>query len=180
VTDLLARQTNGGVILTWTAPSSVATLTNLDIRYDTSPFNILSWNHRSRVEWLTDPGLPGMTQTAIVTGLAPNTNYYFSIRVQDSNGQWSTMSSMTFSTTGDSTYTVNLAWTPSPDAAVVKYYIFKGTESRSYSDSIDVGNTTSCSIAGLEWGVVYYYTATAAVTNGVQSVYANEIRYSRP
>jgi hypothetical protein len=62
----------------------------------------------------------------------------------------------------------------------VKYYIFKGTESRSYSDSIDVGNTTSCSIAGLEWGVVYYYTATAAVTNGVQSVYANEIRYSRP
>ncbi len=40
VMDLSASSTNGGTVLAWTAPtpSGVTTLSSIDVRYDTSPY----------------------------------------------------------------------------------------------------------------------------------------------
>ena len=70
-----------------------------------------------------------------------------------------------------------LAWDP-PDIStdVTGYMIHYGTEAGSYSQSIDVGNTTSYTVSNLIAGQTYYFAVTA-YNNDVrdQSTYSNEV-----
>ena len=183
VMNLSAISTNGGTVLTWTAPtpSGVTTLSSIDVRYDTSPINTLNWASKTRVVWLTDPGTPGTVQMAVVTSLTPNTTYYFAIKVQDSMGSWSTMSNLAMVSTGGSTYTVTLAWDPSPDATMTNYNIYVGTASGTYDVGTNlVGNVTSGAVTGLAWGTIYYYAVIASDANGIQGYFSNEVVCHQP
>ena len=182
VMDLSTSSTNGGTVLTWTAPtpSGVTTLSSIDVRYGTSPINTLNWASKTRVAWLTSPGTPQTVQTATVTSLTPNTTYYFAVKVQDSAGSWSTMSNLAMVSTGGATYTVMLAWDPSASSYVTSYNIYVGTASATYTNVISTGNVTLATVTGLAWGVTYYYAATAVDINGVESDFSNEISYKRP
>lgn len=182
IMDLSAISTNGGTVLTWTAPtpSGVTTLSSIDVRYDTSPITTLNWASKTRVAWLTSPGTPHTVQTATVTSLTPNTTYYFAIKVQDSTGSWSTMSNLAMVSTGGATYTVILAWDPSMSSSVSSYNIYVGTASATYTNVISTGNVTLGTVTGLVWGVTYYYAATAVDTNGLETDFSNEISYKRP
>jgi class 3 adenylate cyclase len=76
--------------------------------------------------------------------------------------------------------TVTLAWDPSPDASVVAYKVYYGPTSRSYTNSIQVGNVTNASIAGLIAGATYYFGATALDSSGLESDFSNETLFTVP
>ena len=70
----------------------------------------------------------------------------------------------------------NLAWDP-PDIStdVTGYMIHYGTASGTYSQAIDVGNTTSYTVSNLIDGQTYYFAVTAYNAVGYESVYSNEV-----
>ncbi len=70
----------------------------------------------------------------------------------------------------------NLAWDP-PDIStdVAGYMIHYGTASGTYSQAIDVGNTTSYTVNNLIDGQTYYFAVTAYNAVGYESVYSNEV-----
>ena len=69
-----------------------------------------------------------------------------------------------------------LAWDP-PDIStdVTGYMIHYGTASGTYSQAVDVGNTTSYTVSNLIDGQTYYFTVTAHNAAGFESVYSNEV-----
>jgi hypothetical protein len=75
---------------------------------------------------------------------------------------------------------INLIWQPSPDTNVIGYNVYYGTSSRSYTNEISLGNTTSATISGLVGGVTYYITATSYDASGDESDFSNEISYNIP
>ena len=61
---------------------------------------------------------------------------------------------------------------------VAGYRLYYGPTSRIYTNSIDVGNTTSNKVSGLVNGSTYFFAVTAYTTAGVESAYSNEINYT--
>jgi hypothetical protein len=55
------------------------------------------------------------------------------------------------------------------------YYIYYGTASGVYGQSIKVGNVTTYSLTGLVQGQTYYIAATAYDTSNNQSGFSNEV-----
>jgi len=72
----------------------------------------------------------------------------------------------------------NLAWDASPSPGVAGYKLLYGTSSRNYTQSLDVGNTTSYTVTGLDEGKKYYFAAAAYNSASVQSGYSNEVAYT--
>ena len=69
---------------------------------------------------------------------------------------------------------VTLIWDGSTDSDLGGYKVYYGTASRDYEVSLNVGNWTNCTIAGLEQGETYYFAVTAYNTEGSESGYSNE------
>ena len=67
----------------------------------------------------------------------------------------------------------NADGTPLDDLA--GYSIYYGTSSGSYSQNIDVGDTTTYIVAGLTEGLTYYFAVTAYDTSMNESDYSNEV-----
>ncbi len=182
IEDLRGWSTNGGFVVKWTVPtpSGITELTNVLVKYSTSPINTLNWNSPSnaRIEWLTDPGIPGTEYVAVVTDLLPNTAYYIAIKTQDSDGAWSTISNLGVVVSGDSTCAVTLAWDANTEPNVVGYKLHYGTTAGTYDTTIDVGNVTQYHIAGqLLYGTLYYFAVSAIDDVGLESGYSNEISH---
>jgi len=70
---------------------------------------------------------------------------------------------------------ITVSWDPSPDSDVVGYKLYFGTSSRNYTNSVDVGNTTSFTLTNLEAGKIYYIAATAYDTEGLESDFSEEV-----
>jgi hypothetical protein len=68
----------------------------------------------------------------------------------------------------------HLTWNPSPDADVVGYKIYYGTESGQYSESIDVGNTSSHTLSVSTPGL-HYFAVTAYKVGHYESGFSNEV-----
>lgn len=68
--------------------------------------------------------------------------------------------------------TTNTDGTPATKLAGYKLHI--GSASRSYTQEIDVGNSTSYSTSNLVDGSTYYFAVTAYDTSGIESAYSNE------
>jgi hypothetical protein len=73
---------------------------------------------------------------------------------------------------------VTVAWDPNPEPTIKGYFIYYGTSSGNYSNSINAGNATRCVISGLLQGVTYYLAVTAYDGSGNESGFSNEISYS--
>jgi hypothetical protein len=71
-----------------------------------------------------------------------------------------------------------LAWAPSTANNVAGYFVFSGLASGVYTAQLDVGNTNSVLINGLETNVTYYFEVIAYDSTGTQSPPSNEISYS--
>ncbi|MBN2845407.1 MAG: choice-of-anchor D domain-containing protein, partial [Deltaproteobacteria bacterium] len=73
---------------------------------------------------------------------------------------------------------VTLEWDPNPEPDIAGYEVYYGVSSGNYSDMIDVGNYTSCTIGDLETAVIYYFAAKAYNTAGYRSDYSDEVTYT--
>ncbi len=184
IEDLRGWSTNGGFVISWTAPTPAegTTLTNVTVKYSTSPINALNWGSgaNSTIAWLTDPGTPGTEQQAVVTELTADTTYFVAIRTTDSTGSQSTISTLAVVRSGNTTCDVRLAWNPNSEANIAGYRLYIGTAPGVYDTAtIDIDDVTHYTVRGqLVYGVVYYFALTAYDTDGLESAKSDEIRYS--
>ena len=72
---------------------------------------------------------------------------------------------------------VTLQWDPNPEADLAGYKVYYGTSSGNYSNSLDVGNTTTCTVSNLQDGMPYYFVATAYDAAFVESEFSSEVVY---
>jgi hypothetical protein len=73
--------------------------------------------------------------------------------------------------------TVTVAWNANSEPTVAGYRLYYGTSSGHYSYSVDVGNSTRCTLSSLQEGVTYYLAVAAYDVYGNYSGYSNEITY---
>ena len=73
---------------------------------------------------------------------------------------------------------VSLAWEKSTGTNVAGYKMNYGNYSGSYQYTVNVGNSTSCTISGLELGKTYYYAVTAYDTQNNESDFSNEVAHT--
>src|SRR5579859_3500926 len=73
---------------------------------------------------------------------------------------------------------VTLAWNPTP--GVAGYRLYMGIASRTYLTMLDVGPSTSATIADLTPGTTYYFAVTDYDTNQLESAFSGEISYTVP
>ncbi len=95
--------TSASVTLRWTCPGddgSVGQASTYDIRYATVAITDANWNSASQVANEPSPLAAGQTQSYTVTGLNPNTTYYFAMKTADEVPNWSTLSNVVSTTTG--------------------------------------------------------------------------------
>lgn len=75
---------------------------------------------------------------------------------------------------------VTLTWSPSPIASVAGYKVYYGGASRTYTNTVTLGNTTNVTISGLSEGATYFFGATTVDGSGVESDFSNEATYAIP
>ena len=75
---------------------------------------------------------------------------------------------------------VELTWNPSPNANIVAYNVYFGTESGSYPDRITFGDVSDVIIPDLVGGQTYYFAVSAIDANGNESDLSNEASYAVP
>jgi hypothetical protein len=98
VTDLriTAWGTNNAV-LQWTAPGDNGTTgqaTVYEVRYNTTPVESMSDFMNATIIPTGVPQPAGATETLNVTGLAPDTMYWFALRTSDNKSNWSPLSNI--------------------------------------------------------------------------------------
>ena len=64
---------------------------------------------------------------------------------------------------------LTVTWDPPSDGTTTGYILFYGTASHSYSEQVDVGNTTSYAVRNLLDGTTYYFAVRAYDAAGVTS-----------
>jgi hypothetical protein len=75
---------------------------------------------------------------------------------------------------------ITLSWDAVTNSPVSGYSLYRGTASRTYSVSNNVGLTTTCTVTGLVAGTTYYFSVTAFGATGLQSDYSAEMSYTVP
>lgn len=98
---IVAQAQGGGgadsVSLSWTAPGddgAIGTATLYDLRIALSPISAGNWDTASSVPGLPAPLISGTPQNTLVRGLSRDTVYYFALRSQDDEGNWSSVSNV--------------------------------------------------------------------------------------
>ena len=73
-----------------------------------------------------------------------------------------------------------LFWNSSASQDVVRYNVYYGGATRTYTNVVPLGNVTNATISGLLPGAEYFFTTTAVDNVGLESVFSNEISYQVP
>ena len=85
------------VTLRWTAPGDdgmTGRATAYQLRSSSVPITESSFDAATPIAGVPAPGLPGSTETFVVSGLVPNQVYYFAIKTLDEAGNRSTLSNV--------------------------------------------------------------------------------------
>jgi hypothetical protein len=98
VTDLAATEaTSTTVTLTWTAPGddgNTGTASTYDIRYSTETITDANWGPAIQCSDEPAPAAADAEHTFTVTGLSPDTTYYFAVKTADEVPNWSGLSNI--------------------------------------------------------------------------------------
>lgn len=70
---------------------------------------------------------------------------------------------------------ITLAWDPNPEADIAGYRVHYGTSSGSYSNTLDVGNTTIATLTNLTPGATYYIAVSAYNSVNMESTLSAEV-----
>jgi len=73
---------------------------------------------------------------------------------------------------------VTLGWNASSASDVAGYRVYQGVNSQNYTNSVDVGNTTTVTFSGLTAGTKYFFAVTAYTVDGLESPFSGEISYT--
>lgn len=168
--------------VTITIPSSGATLTTASATLSGTASDDVSV---TRVSWTSDRGGSGSQNFSAATvnwsfsgvPLQSGGNT-FTVTARDAVGNvHSAQVSVTYS--GTETNFATLSWGANAESDLSGYNVYYGTASGSYLQSrgrgVDVGNTTTYTITGLNRGVRYYFVVTAYDYAGNESVYSDEV-----
>lgn len=132
------------------------------------------------------------TTNGIISGLTPGQTYYFAVAPVDSFGVESIASSevswvvpepepITLSAQAATDPAgVELSWNAITNADIVAYYVYYGTQSGFYTDTVSVGAVTNTLIQGLDGGDWYYFAVIAVDAYGNESVFSNEANAIAP
>ena len=93
---------SSSITLTWTSSGDdgdTGTASEYDIRYSTSQITETSWSSTTQVTNEPTPQEAGNTEIFTVTGLSPETTYYFALKTADEVSNWSTISNSPSGTT---------------------------------------------------------------------------------
>ncbi|MCK5561672.1 MAG: fibronectin type III domain-containing protein, partial [Thermoplasmata archaeon] len=106
ITDLQAADpTSNSINLTWTAPAnngsviSSGSVSEYEIRYHTEEITNASWVAATIFSQVITPQSPGIQEQIIISGLQPNTTYYFAVRARDTEFNWGWVSNSPYNTT---------------------------------------------------------------------------------
>jgi hypothetical protein len=77
--------------------------------------------------------------------------------------------------TNNSTQSVTLAWSPSPDNTVVGYNLYYGEVVGTLTNKLNAGPALTATVTNLSAGVTYFFFATAYDASGVESEPSNFI-----
>ncbi len=87
--------TTTSVVLTWTAPNAnPGNGTAYDIRYSTSSITGTNFSSATAVANPPTPAAAGSAESLTVSNLTPGTTYYFALKTQDANSNWSIISNV--------------------------------------------------------------------------------------
>ena len=130
--------TSTSMPLTWTAPgddSISGTASQYDIRYSTSTITVANWASATQATGEPTPRVGGSAESFTVSGLSPNTTYYFAIKTADEVPNWSALSNVAQRATldqipparindlaaapGASSGEIHLSWTATGDDGTV-------------------------------------------------------------
>ncbi len=134
-----AQQTWNSVTLNWTTPgddSLSGTASQFDLRYSTSPITAANFASATRVTGTPVPAASGTRQSMVVTGLSPNTTYWFAIKTADEVPNWASISNVVSKTTTVAPDTLRPAvlvvgTTASTDSSVTLQWTATGDDSLS-------------------------------------------------
>jgi len=76
------------------------------------------------------------------------------------------------------TQSVTLGWDPSPDPTVIGYRLYAVDSSGVYSQTLDVGQSTTALVPNLTDGSTYFFSVTAYNSWSVESAPSNEVTYT--
>ena len=82
--------------------------------------------------------------------------------------------------TSASALDITLAWDPNTESDIGGYRVHYGTKSRNYSQVIDAGNRSKCTVKGLSPGRIYYFALTAYDLYDNESGYSAELIFEIP
>lgn len=74
--------------------------------------------------------------------------------------------------------TVTLAWNPGSASGIAGYRVHYGTSSGNYTQTSDVGNTTTATVASLTGGTTYFFAVTDYNSAGTESSPSNEVTFT--
>ncbi len=98
VTDLRINFSTGStVMLLFTAPGDddvLGRVTSYEVGYSTTPITSANYFLATAFSSTNRPHVGGVDDTVIVTGLAPNTKYYFALKSVDDAANWSQISNI--------------------------------------------------------------------------------------
>ncbi|WP_455393163.1 fibronectin type III domain-containing protein [[Eubacterium] cellulosolvens] len=103
IDDLAVAETSETTAtLTWTAvgdDGKTGSATAYELRFEKSEINDLSWRFATKIMGLPQPKPAGENETFLVTGLDPNTEYFFAMKAADEAPNWSPLSNSASGTT---------------------------------------------------------------------------------
>ncbi len=103
ITDLeVIDEAQSSITVEWTATGSSGMegmSNNVDLRYSTNPITESNFHAAPQPDRSVTPRSAGQTQTFTVSGLQPNTNYYFAVKASDFFGNVSPISNLATGTT---------------------------------------------------------------------------------
>jgi hypothetical protein len=77
-------------------------------------------------------------------------------------------------------HTVTLAWNANAPNTIAGYHLYYGGTTKSYTNVVDSGGSTTVAITNLSGGSTYYFAVTAYDDIGLESDFSNEISYTVP
>lgn len=173
ISNLLASSvTDTGLTLTWTAPgdnANVGTAAVYDLRYSTTPLTPANWDTAIQVSGLPTPSPSGSSESWAITGLIPNTPYYFAIVTIDEVANAGNLSNIVVLTTQGNAVT-------SAIGEIVPHAIGAGTTNNFRYDILPTinaaANDTGVNRIAITAAAVYTNLAiTGVLVNGLPVVY---------